>query len=116
MESAVARAIAEPSQIAAAAQDVFTACFAAIPSAPAAAFVARPAEFAAPDIDHVAETMVEPVTMTDGFFGEMYSPEGYLDKTTELGDLTTRVAFSADPAIPAYDRFVKDAPLIVAAR
>ena len=41
LASAVARAVQDPSQIAAAAQDVFTACFAAIPYAPAAAFLGR---------------------------------------------------------------------------
>src|SRR3954451_8338812 len=41
LQRAVATAVADPSQIAAAAQEVFTACFAAIPYAPATAFLAR---------------------------------------------------------------------------
>ena len=41
LESAVTRAIQDPSQFASAAQDIFTACFAAIPYAPAAAFLGR---------------------------------------------------------------------------
>jgi hypothetical protein len=75
-----------------------------------AAFDGRAVEFTAPDIDHVADTMVQPVAMSDMFFGEMYEPEGYLDKTTELGPLVTRVGFSPDPTIPMYDRFVVAPP------
>src|SRR4051795_3668176 len=41
LQRAVATAVADPSQIAAAAQEVFTACFAAIPYAPATAFLGR---------------------------------------------------------------------------
>ncbi len=41
LQTAVERAIQDPSQFAAAAQEIFTACFAAIPYAPAAAFLGR---------------------------------------------------------------------------
>jgi glycosyltransferase involved in cell wall biosynthesis/predicted metal-dependent phosphoesterase TrpH len=41
LEAAVSRAVRDPSQIAAAAQEVFTACVAAIPYAPAVAFLGR---------------------------------------------------------------------------
>jgi glycosyltransferase involved in cell wall biosynthesis/predicted metal-dependent phosphoesterase TrpH len=41
LQRAVATAMADPSQIAAAASEVFTACFAAIPYAPATAFLGR---------------------------------------------------------------------------
>ena len=41
LQAAVAKAVADPSKIAAAAEDVFTACFPAIPYAPAAAFLGR---------------------------------------------------------------------------
>ena len=41
LQRAVATAVADPSQIAAAARELFTACFAAIPYAPATAFLGR---------------------------------------------------------------------------
>jgi predicted metal-dependent phosphoesterase TrpH len=41
LQRAVATAVADPSQVAAAASEVFTACFAAIPYAPATAFLGR---------------------------------------------------------------------------
>ena len=53
--------------------------------------------------------------MASSFWAEMTEAEGYLEKTTELGPLTGRVAFiPADAAIPAYDRFVTGAPQLVA--
>jgi hypothetical protein len=80
------------------------------------AFAASPIEFTAPDVDHVAETMVQPVAMSNTFFGEMYEPEGYLEKTTQLGPMATRMGFSTDPTIPDYDSFVVGAPQLVATR
>jgi uncharacterized protein YcbK (DUF882 family) len=75
----------------------------------------RDIELVAPEIDHVNETLVQPVEMETAFWAEMTEAEGYLEKTTELGPLTGRVAFiPADAAIPAYDHFVTGTPLLVA--
>jgi uncharacterized protein YcbK (DUF882 family) len=76
---------------------------------------ARAVELVAPEIDHVNETLVQPVMMTDGFWAVLSEAEGYLDKGTELGPLTGRVDFIPDnAAIPAYDRFVTGTPQLVA--
>lgn len=76
---------------------------------------ARAVQLVAPELDHVNETLVEPQVMTASFWADMTEAEGYLEKTTELGPLTARVGFvAADSAIPAYDRFVSTAPLLVA--
>ena len=75
----------------------------------------RAAELFAPEIDHVNETLVQPVMMTDGFWAVLSEAEGYLDKGTELGPLTGRIDFIPDnAAIPAYDRFVMGTPQLVA--
>ena len=82
---------------------------------PNASIELRNVELVAPEIDHVNETLVQPVEMETAFWAEMTEAEGYLEKTTELGPLTGRVAFiPADAAIPAYDHFVTGAPLLVA--
>jgi len=75
----------------------------------------RTAEFVAPELDHVNETLVKPDMMHTAFWSELTDAEGYLDKGTELGPLTGRVAFLPEnAAIPAYDRFVTDALQVVA--
>ena len=75
----------------------------------------RDIELFAPEIDHVNETLVQPVMMTDGFWAVLSEAEGYLDKGTELGPLTGRIDFIPDnAAIPAYDRFVTGTPQLVA--
>jgi len=77
----------------------------------------RDMELVAPEIDHVNDTLVQPVPMSTGFWAEMSGAEGYLAKGTELGPLTGRVAFLPDNAvIPAYDRFVTDGHHLVAER
>jgi hypothetical protein len=77
----------------------------------------RDIELVAPEIDHVNDTLVEPVPMETAFWAEMTEAEGYLDKGTELGPLTGRVAFLPDnAAIPAYDRFVTTGLQLVAER
>jgi hypothetical protein len=82
---------------------------------PNGSIAARAVELVAPEIDHVNETLVEPVPMTSGFWAELSEAEGYLDKGTELGPLTGRVGFVPDnAAIPAYDRFVTGMPQLVA--
>lgn len=75
----------------------------------------RAVELVAPEIDHVNETLVHPVMMTDGFWAVLSEAEGYLDKGTELGPLTGRIDFIPDyAAVPAYDRFVTGTPQLVA--
>jgi uncharacterized protein YcbK (DUF882 family) len=77
----------------------------------------RDMELVAPEIDHVNDTLVQPVLMSTEFWAEMTEAEGYLEKGTELGPLTGRVAFLPDnAAIPAYDRFVTDGLQLVAER
>ena len=79
----------------------------------------KPREFdlVAPEIDHVNETLVEPVLMTDMHFAELYEPEGYLDNTAELGSMANRVVLEDDSrAPPRYDIFVVRRPMLVASR
>ena len=74
----------------------------------------RPTELVAPELDHVNVTLVQPVLMATGFWAEMSDAEGYLEKATELGPLTGSMGFVApDAAVPAYDRFVADGPVLV---
>jgi hypothetical protein len=82
---------------------------------PNASIVARDIELVAPEIDHVNDTLVQPVMMTDAFWAEFSGAEGHLDKGTELGPLTGRIDFVPDnAAIPEYDRFVTGTPQLVA--
>lgn len=77
----------------------------------------RPVELIPPEIAHVDETLVHPVSMSGDHFAVMSEAEGYLDKNTELGPLTGRIGFVPASAVqPAYDRFVVGAPLLVASR
>jgi len=82
---------------------------------PNGSIAAREIELVAPEIDHVNETLVQPVMMTDGFWAVLSEAEGYLDKGTELGPLTGRIDFIPDnAAIPEYDHFVRGTPQLVA--
>lgn len=82
---------------------------------PNASIAERDIELFAPEIDHVNETLVQPVMMTDGFWAALSEAEGYLDKGTELGPLTGRIDFIPDTAaVPEYDRFVTGTPQLVA--
>ena len=77
----------------------------------------RDVEFIAPEIDHVNETLATPLPMTDAHYADMYEPEGYLDNSAELGPLANAVGLEPDTtAPPRYDRFVRRAPTLVAAR
>lgn len=79
----------------------------------------KPREFdlIAPEIDHVNETLVEPVLMSNTHFAEMYEPEGYLDNTAELGPMASRIVLEDDSrAPPRYDIFVVRKPMLVASR
>ena len=77
----------------------------------------RDAQLVAPELDHVNDTLVHPAPMQTAFWAEMTEAEGYLDKGTELGQFTGRVAFLPDNAvIPAYDRFVTSGLQLVAER
>ena len=82
---------------------------------PNASIDARDIALVAPEVDHVNETLVQPVMMTDGFWAVLSEAEGYLDKGTQLGPLTGRIDFIPDnAAIPEYDRFVTGTPQLVA--
>ena len=84
---------------------------------PNASIKPRPVELVAPEIDHVNETLVHPVLMSSTHFAVLTEAEGYLDKETELGPLSGRMAFLAESGLPLeYDRFVSGAPLFVATR
>jgi uncharacterized protein YcbK (DUF882 family) len=77
----------------------------------------RDFDLIAPEIDHVNETLVEPVMMTDMHFAELYEPEGYLDNAAELGPMANRVVLEPDDrAPPRYDIFVVRRPMLVASR
>jgi hypothetical protein len=79
----------------------------------------KPREFdlIAPEIDHVNETLVEPVLMSDAHFSELYEPEGYLDNTAELGPMANRVVLEPDDrAPPRYDIFILRRPMLLASR
>ena len=83
----------------------------------AARFEQRAVELLAPDLDHVADTMVHAVPMADQFYGELLETEGYFDKQAELGALARTVGFVTDDTpIPRYDRFQHASPLLVASR
>lgn len=85
--------------------------------APGNGLVTRDIELVAPELDHVNETLVQPVSMLGTHFAVMTEAEGYLDKETELGPLAGRMVFSAAPAGElAADRFIVVAPLLVASR
>jgi hypothetical protein len=77
----------------------------------------RDVDLVAPEIDHVNETLVAPVPMTDGHFAELYEPEGYLDNAAELGPMANHIGLEPDDrAPPRYDVFVVAKPLLVASR
>ncbi len=83
---------------------------------PMASLERRDTELVAPELDHVNVTLVQPVLMATAFWAEMSDAEGYLEKATELGPLTGSMGFVApDAAVPAYDRFVTDVPVLVSA-
>ena len=58
----------------------------------------------------------EPVAFSSRHFSEFYEAEGYLTKTTELGNLATRVGFEPDLPVRAYDRFAPSPLIVVALR
>jgi len=78
---------------------------------------ARVVDLVAPEIDHVNETLATPIPMTDIHYADMYQPEGYLDNSAELGPLANSVGLEPDTMAPAaYNRFVRQGPLLVASR
>jgi hypothetical protein len=87
-------------------------------TAPAAntSFGSAPVELIAPDLEHVAEVLAEPVPFSSRHFSEFYEAEGYLAKTAELGELAPRVGFEPDLPIRAYDRFAPSPLIVVALR
>ena len=71
----------------------------------------------APELNHVNETLVQPVPMSTEFWAVMNEAEGYLEKGTELGPLTSRVEFiPVNAPIMRYDRFETGTNLLVASR
>lgn len=77
----------------------------------------REIELTAPELDHVNDTLVEPVPMITGFWAVMSEAEGYLEKTTELGAYMSKLPMLPhDAAVPEYDRFVLTAPQLLAER
>ena len=88
---------------------------ASIEADPVVGLRARDVDLIAPEIDHVNETLVTPVVMSDIHYADMYEPEGYLDNAAELGPLANRMTLESDLVAPArYDRFVIRTPLLVA--
>lgn len=76
----------------------------------------RPSALIAPDLDHVAEVFAQPVSLLDAQFAVMYEPEGYFDKSAELGPLIARMGFMTGPDQLAPDQFRHVKPQLVAAR
>jgi uncharacterized protein YcbK (DUF882 family) len=91
---------------------------AALETDPMDTYSASRVDFVAPVMDHVTDTLVAPVPMTDMHFAEFYAPEGYLDNAANLGALAGLHGHGAgERAIPRYDVFVQRQPaLLVAAR
>jgi hypothetical protein len=86
-----------------------------IDRAPMVGLRERQIELVAPEIDHVNETLVTPVAMTDIHYADMYQPEGYLDNAAELGPLANSMVLESDlVAPPRYDQFVVRGPMLVA--
>jgi hypothetical protein len=75
----------------------------------------RDIELVAPELDHVNETLVMPVAMSGKHFAVLSEAEGYLDKQTELGPMTSRIGFLPEPAVETpYDSFIETAPMLIA--
>lgn len=84
---------------------------------PVASLQTRPVTLIAPEVDHVNETLVHPVLMSDGHFAVLYDAEGYLDKATELGPRTASFGFVPETTpLPVSDRFVGNTPQFLAIR
>jgi uncharacterized protein YcbK (DUF882 family) len=84
---------------------------------PNPSLVQREVELTSPEFDHIGETLVRPLPMAGSDWAVMTDEEGYLDKATELGPLSGRLGVVPDEtAVPAYDRFVDAAPVLVATR
>lgn len=73
-------------------------------------------DLVAPELDHVNQTLVMPVLMSEAHFAVFSEAEGYLDKGTELGAFAERIGFLPEGPEPAYDRFAPTKPLLVASR
>ena len=88
---------------------------AAIERQPMVGLKSRDIELVAPEIDHVNETLMTPVPITDLHYADMYEPEGYLDNAAELGPMANRMGLESDlVAPPRYDIFVVRRPMLVA--
>lgn len=80
------------------------------------AMAQRNVELVAPDFDHIAETMVQPVLITSSAYADFYEPdEAPTGLETELGSLVARMGLVPDSApLPVSNRFVTTAQLLVA--
>lgn len=77
---------------------------------------ARNTHFVAPDLDHIQETFVTPVSLTHARFGAMETPvSGDFSPATELGVHCKSMTFSTGTQAPGTsDRFAAQQPLFVA--
>ncbi len=77
----------------------------------------RTVELVAPDLDHVADTMVIQSAVAQSHFAVMFEPdEGDFSPATELGPHSAQIYFSRLNELPlAADRFTRVAPVISAA-
>lgn len=90
---------------------------AALPQALMPAVALRPVELVAPDVDHVDETLVEPVLISSAHFAVLFDhDEADFNPATELGAFTGAMAFGPTPASLSTDRFTRVTPLLVASR
>jgi uncharacterized protein YcbK (DUF882 family) len=68
---------------------------------------ARGTELIAPDLDHIPDSLIHPVAISNIHYAALSEAEGYIDKGTELGPLTGRVGFEPDTKLELnYDRFI----------
>jgi len=77
---------------------------------------ARPVTLTAPDLEHVANTMVAPVVATDVHFGVMFQPDrGDFAPATELGAHSPRMTFTRGPdGTPPAHAFAVQKPVFLA--
>ena len=90
---------------------------ASLDRAPVVGLKGREFDLVAPELDHVNETLVEPVPLSSRHFAVLYEPEGYLDNAADLGPLAGQLTLVSDSIpTPRYDSFVVSRPLLLAAR
>lgn len=72
-------------------------------------------DFVATDLDHDSDdAMSLPIPMSSSHFAELYEPEGYLNRSAELGIYADRIGLESNLyAPPAYDHFSRDMQAIL---